>query len=248
MAEKVVERSGLRTPFKSSLDSAYAGGDPKTLRPGEAAAGTDAHKVLAVHCLRVPVASADVLEVPVSNEEMVVGSSVSLSAGLRGTGAYFLLPNLSWPEATALYGSGVTTNSVIAERVYIPVGIKVATIHIEVTTGAASALASVGLYSGDGALLVNSGTFDCATTGAKSNTLGAAVDVDFGWYWYAVVLTDNTIRLRASSTGTVTAIANAGTVQRGNGANAATAGVLPATLGTVTGQTFTIMALSKFQA
>lgn len=251
IAQKEIERSDLRTPFKSTLDSAYAGGEPKTIRPGEAAAGTDTKKVLATYAVRIPVPSEPVVEIPLSNEEVAGGVLVTPTPGLRGSGAFYILPDIATLESNPAtqYGSGVTNNAVICQRLHIPGHINVASVHIEVTTGAASALASVGLYSSDGAVkIVDSGTFDCSTTGTKSNTLGAAVDVDFGWYWYVVAISDNTIRLRARQTGTITAIANAGTVQRGSAANSASAGVLPSTLGVISALTFTVMALAKIQS
>jgi hypothetical protein len=252
VAQKEIERSGLRTPFKSTIDSAYAGGDPKTLRAGEGVVGTDTKKVIAPYACRIPVASEDAVEMPLSTDEAAAGAVVSLSSGVRGIGRFYLLPELKTPESdpATQYGSGVTNNSVRVQRIYIPIHIKVVSVHIEVTTAVASGLAAIGLYSSEATglnKLVDSGTFDCSGTGVKSNTLGAAVDIDFGWYWYAVTLNDNTMRLRSCQTGTFTALSNAGTIQRGNATNVSSAGVLPSTLGSISGLTFTVMACAKMQ-
>ena len=249
-ARKTTEAMRLATPFKSTIDSAYAGGDPQTKQPGESAAGTNAKRSIVSLSWDLPVASAEIIEVPIgSGDTGIEGVIQARSAGSATTGAYGLMPGWALPEATGTYVNS-TANFVRVMRESWLMPVLIATVHVEVVTTSAGALASVGIYSAEGNnLLVNSGTFDCASAGIKSNTLGTAVKLLPGFYYYAFTISDTTATLRAVTSGAnIQTVMNGGTIQRGQAANNATAGVLPATLGTVSDVSYTNTPLSKWQS
>lgn len=112
------------------------------------------------------------------------------------------------------------------------------------STVTASATASFGIYDLSGNLLLDSGAFSTAVaTQNLTNTLGSPVTLNPGIYWFAQACTNGTNDARGSAagaifTGSVLPIArNLNTVRQGTAANAYSGGVLPATLGVVTGVT-----------
>jgi hypothetical protein len=249
VAEKVVERSGLLPSIKSTLDSAYSGGDPKTLRAGEDAAGTDTKRILSAYSVFLPKASEDVVERPISGDTSVDGALRSLPAGSRSTGGAFLLPCFVRPETVATAIISGSANQVRGIRVFWPIGCTITKVMIEVVGATASALAAVGIYSSDGGTKwLDSGAIDCGSNGIKSVTLGTPVDVPMGFCCFVATCNDTTTTFRSAvMVSTVTNLENEGTVQRFNAANASAAGVLPSSLGTLTGASFSNLPFSKMQ-
>lgn len=109
-------------------------------------------------------------------------------------------------------------------------------IATETATSEASSLYSVGIYNVDGtALLVDSGTFNGASTGIKQNTI-TAVTLEPGPYLFAQTAnTTTTLQVRTCNIVLLNAISN-GTdiVNTSTAANASSSGVLPATTGSLT--------------
>jgi len=240
-------------PFKASIASGYTGGDPTVLLPGESAASADTKRSVVSIGWTLPRASDEIVIAPIGNDMAISGVVKTLGSGSRTTGAYHLLPNFHAPEAASGTGYGPgSANIVQVARVLWPAPLLVASVHIEVQTTSAAALASVGIYSAEGGnLLIDSGTFSCTTGGVKSNTLGAPVEILPGWVYYAFTVSDTTAKMRAVASGTgaaIQAVLNAGTIQRGQAVNTATAGVLPATLGAISDVTLSILPLAKFQS
>lgn len=84
----------------------------------------------------------------------------------------------------------ISANSVAASPIFVPEDTTADRLTLYINTGTATALWRLGLYAdnGDmypGALVVDGGTIDAATSGAKEITLGAPVDVPTGVYWVA---------------------------------------------------------------
>jgi hypothetical protein len=235
--------------FKASIATGYAGGDPTVLLPGEASASADTKRSVVSIGWTLPRASDEIEVDPLGNDMAIAGIIKTLGVGSRTTGAYHLLPSFRIPESTGTYVNDLA-NHIRVQRLFIPGPLLVATVHVEVVATSAGALASVGIYSAEGGnLLVDSGTFNCTAAGIKSNTLGAAVDLGPGWYYFAFTLTDTTATLRAETSGTnIQTVFNGGTIQRGQAANSATSGVLPATLGAISDVSYTNTPLAKLQA
>lgn len=129
-----------------------------------------------------------------------------------------------------------SANQVRVARLYLPMRLTVASIHFHISTAFAGGLCSVGVYSDDGTtLLIDSGAKSTTATGVVSTTLAATVTLGPGWYWVAYTCDNATSAISGTpASANPSAVLNAGTGQVGAAANASAAGVLPATLGTVT--------------
>jgi hypothetical protein len=81
-----------------------------------------------------------------------------------------------------------TLNDLVATPIWLPGGITVDRLGVEVTTAVATAVYRLGIYRDaggiPGALLVDGGTVDCSTTGNKTVTISQAIN-DPGLYWLA---------------------------------------------------------------
>ncbi len=120
----------------------------------------------------------------------------------------------------------------------LPFRAKVAQISWWVTTGGGSGKKlGIGIYDANKNLLLESGAVDGNTTGQAVVSI-TAVTLEPGIYWLAATsdsATTQVVTLEDSST--VGQILNKTATLFGTAANAATAGVLPATLGTITAAT-----------
>lgn len=85
IAVKAVGR--IRTAYKSIIDPAYASGDPKTKRPGEASAANVTKKIIATYAIKALAASDTILELPVGDETVVDGAIVGAADSGLFTGA-----------------------------------------------------------------------------------------------------------------------------------------------------------------
>lgn len=154
---------------------------------------------------------------------------------LTGAVATLYLPHTHSADATSVAVGAVNQIRVI--RVVIPVGMWVNSIAVDVRTLEAGKLIGVGIYSLDGnTKLIDSGALSMASTGVKSTTLGTTFYLPPGEYLLAITSDETGV-------GKVTTCAN----QSGGGyialstsyyctaANSGAAGVLPATLGALSG-------------
>lgn len=116
------------------------------------------------------------------------------------TAATFTLRNF-WPKPVASQGLPVppgTTQDTAASAldrlavfpVMVPHPVTIDQLGIYITTGEATSVCRLGLYSPaangrPGALLVDAGTVDCSTTGPKIATIGSPVNVTTGLVYFA---------------------------------------------------------------
>ncbi len=141
-------------------------------------------------------------------------------------------------------GAGVetmdTADEVAVYQFVLPFRAVVGRISFGVSTLEASTFAGFGIYDKDGNRLVHSGAVSVAATGVKSVTV-TAVTLEPGIYFHAWTVDGTTAAINVSgdaSNGTAADIQVQGSAAKiGKAANASSSGVLPATLGTVTGNT-----------
>lgn len=140
------------------------------------------------------VTEAMLASTAVTNAKVAPGAAIQASklnlaqttpGGLIRTGQAFY----HFPPATAV-GTNATGTAVLrAFPVYLEAGLTLDRLGVEVTTGAASSVARLGIYStgsdgAPGALLVDAGTVATTSAGAKEVTLSQAITAT-GWYWLA---------------------------------------------------------------
>ena len=136
--------------------------------------------------------------------------------------------------------AGVMSSGVTETRVFpfvLPFKATIRNITTEVTTGgAAGKKYSVGLYDADKNQVLTSGTIDAEAIAVTTTSI-TAVTLEPGVYWQAQTTDDNATQFRRilSDLSPFTLINDATDVI--GLANASSAGVLPATLGTITGST-----------
>jgi hypothetical protein len=160
---------------------------------------------------------------------------------------YFFAPTVFIPHDIVANTAVGANNQVRVMQFVLPFRVTVTRISMEVTTAAASAVCDAGIYAADGNTRhvyagANSG-FSAGTTGVKTVTLGASVTLAPGAYYYAWTCSDATVQVRLlNNPGGQNSLLNAVTVEKnGTAANAASAGILPTTLGTITAATAAAM-------
>jgi hypothetical protein len=221
VVEEKIGRAGGGLPFRSSISSTYAGGDPITKAVGDSAAAGEGHAVLQSYGYTLPRASDPVMEFPMGGSTLVAPIG-DLHDGILTEGAYWLIPSY-WPTVEGTFG--VTSKAV---RLICPLPLRVASGHIVVANGVASATGRFRFYtsrgSSLGSLILDTGDIDCASNGVKSVTLGSPVDLHPGAA-YAIHYTSNnasmTLRSSPLSTNGDDAL-NAGTTQQAADATFAT--------------------------
>lgn len=248
---RIVRRETEKTrndePFKAAIASGYTVGDPTVLLPGEDSASADTKKSIFPYGWTFPKANAEIAAMPLGNDIGLIGTIGSVGSGSPDTGAYWLLPFNVHPEAMTTVGA-TSNNNVRAVRIYIDAPFTVENVYIDVAVNNAGGLWAVGLYDSLGTTkILDSGAIDCATGGVKTADI-SPVTLSFGWYWYAWTSNDTTITVRAmTSTNTITNLINQGTVQRITAGNVSASGVLPSSLGTLTGVSQANIPLAKAQ-
>ena len=151
---------------------------------------------------------------------------------------YFIGAAVHLVSTGVLEPAGVA-NQVLVYQFVLPFRATIREVITEVTTLVAASLYSCGIYTPDGnTLLINSGTFNGATTGIKSNVI-AAVTLDPDVYLFAQTAnTTTTLVTRSLNLSLPCILLTGGAVVRcATAANASAAGVLPATLGALTSTT-----------
>lgn len=249
-ARKVVDRMGISPAFKTTLDAAYAGGDPKTLDPGETTAASETLRVLSVYSDCLPEPGEPVIKLPLSGGgHIVLGAIRALPAGKRHEGAYLLLPH-SAPETAPTSTAWTTANQIRGIRIPVADPFTVASLIFEVSgSPTGGCLAAAGLYSSDRTTkLLDSGAKDCSTSAIKTGTSVVGM-VPKGWYWLVFTCNDNTTQFRTiiDSNVALTNLINEGTVQRATFGNS-TGAVLPTSLTTPTGASFATFPFIKLQS
>lgn len=170
-------------------------------------------------------------------------SAPSSTTGLEG---FFAGVESIWnfSRQSAAGNSFVTNNKVWVHRFTLSKPRVVGRISICVKTLLNPSTIDVGVYDSGKNLLFNLGGVSGATTGNKSVTLGAQVTLPAGDYYIAwtgtssgtlsTLAVDGLDGSPALSVGLTTLLINVNGTRHGFAGNAATAGVLPSTLGTLT--------------
>lgn len=130
-----------------------------------------------------------------------------------------------------------SNNAVNAVQVVIPFIIDLGHISYSITTaGSAGAKIDIGLYNAYGtALLVHTGAQDATGTGVSKISV-STYSINPGIYFYAFTSNDNSVQMAVANIGRSADILNAGTTKLcGSSSNSSSSGVLPSSLGTITG-------------
>ena len=194
-------------------------------------------------------ASGDQATVAFTGIDLATGVTGVLPTANGGVGnntvagqGYFYGGCVNSPSSGAAAVVTGTANVVRVHQFVLTSSWTIRKLALEVTTLSVSNNISFGLYNAVGTtLLLNSGLIDATTTGAKTVTLGAAVNLTPGVYWYAYTATDNVVQARSWTPVNTQVALNANVVRHGTAANAATAGALPASLGVITTGNFNVM-------
>ncbi len=174
--------------------------------------------------------------------------ATTTSVTTTSTGGYLLLP-------VPITLAGLNVNQVVAVandvhcwRFFIGAPLAVIRIVAYLGTASAGGFCGFGVYSADGnARILTSGAVSTTAGGVKS--IAASATIGPGWYILATTH-DNVVSALRSVNNDATAdiVLNDTTVQKGVAANASVAGVLPATLGALTGSTAIGTAYIKLQS
>lgn len=155
---------------------------------------------------------------------------------------YFIGPNLTQAGLATSTGAVVgSAQQVRACQFVLPFRETVSSVTITVVGTVAASTVTVGIYDAPGTTkLIDSGTFDgsSATTQKKTFT---PVTIGPGVFWFAQsasTQTTLTATVVQGGAGTATVINNDTNKLCGQAANAATAGVLPSSLGAITGTNY----------
>lgn len=247
IVEKTVSRERGPLDVRSTIDASYAGGAPKTLRPGETVVGSETKKILIPYGSGVFIRASDsVVESDIGNDTVIIGKIGDAPSGVPYSGAYRLLPS-EMPSSTAFSTPTQTANQVRVFRFMQPLELKVTSVIFEVVGASGGTNGSVGVYTADGTTkLIDSGAQSLAATGVIAVTLGAAVTLPAAWYCLAWTIDSAIPTFRSVAAPANFNVLNQTTVQKGSAANGSTAGALPSTLGVITSLTFDII-LCKLQ-
>lgn len=181
----------------------------------------------------LPQANGGKIQVTTANQGYFWGTCQNAMAGLGSTAITSLV-------------SG-SANQVRAWQCVLPYSVTINKVSIEVQVNSAAQTCNVGIYSADRTTkLVDSGTFDMAVgAGApgttRTNTLGAPVTVS-GPIWVGFSCSDTTAAIGAAgaalgaNVGQLFGNIGGGPIM-GSAANATSAGVMPASLGTISAAT-----------
>jgi len=170
------------------------------------------------------------------------GASFS-TAGQGGfVGAGFPFPSAFYNNTTltaqALSGSA---NIITAVQFQLLASYTIRKISLRVGTGVASSSVNIGIYDSSGNRLIDSGAIATTASGTnQSVTLGTPVTLAPGTYYFAQSATGstNTVLAFGLALNGSANLLNLNSVRVGQAANATSGGVMPATLGTITADSF----------
>jgi len=180
---------------------------------------------------------------------MANGGAANASTAGQG---YFFGYTIYLPSATqTTAGDFQSANRVYVYQFVVPFQVTVRKVSINIGTGLAGSHVNVGLYNNSGSKLIDSGAFDTSVTGVLTATLGSPVVIPAGVY-YQAQSSDSTSASLIPTTGPNPAsisgpFLNASVSRIGRAANATSAGVLPATLGALTNDTFSFPLVTFFE-
>ncbi len=150
---------------------------------------------------------------------------------------FVLVPSIS-PHALTPILIGTIIDGTWAFQFVLPLRITFSKIITEIVVGgAAGKKYGVGIYDKDKNLLVQTGAIDAQAVAINSTSV-TAITLEPGVYWQAQTTDDVAVQARGFSSTVVDVwdLANKNTTRSGT-VNASSAGVLPATLGTITKST-----------
>jgi hypothetical protein len=153
---------------------------------------------------------------------------------------FVFLPYITVPQgsSTGTVAAG-TANQLRVVEFVLPLTITVGKVVSNITTLSAGQTLYAGVYDLSGNKLLEA-ALSCGTANGVSVTLGTAVALQPGTYFYAVSASDTTCAGSAiSMSGGWQNMMTKNTARMGTAANSVSGGVMPATLGTVTFGTFT---------
>ena len=157
------------------------------------------------------------------------------SVDTAGEGGFFGM--IIYPQGGAAAGAVFPiANKTNCVHMVLPFRTVVGQINSEVTTLQVGKLYGIGLYDMNGDLIVRTNAQSSTTTGIKTTSTSATVTVEPGPYWFCWSGDDTGIALLRLNLSGLVRSDKIGALQF-TAANDSTAGVLPATLGTLTGAT-----------
>jgi hypothetical protein len=171
-------------------------------------------------------------------------SGGSIVPVLNSAGKGYYIPGYELKSNVAAEAGDYTANNLVRVlQVVLPFKLTVGHISMNVTTGVNnSSTIDVGLYNAAGSLLVNAGGFNANTNGVKTATPTPVTINPQVLYFAWTANTSGTvgslgheaIQLASLLVANLFGVINLNGVRYGTAANSATAGVLPATLSTLT--------------
>ena len=140
------------------------------------------------------------------------------------------------PTANATTTALASADQVRVYQFVLPYRVLVARLAFSIATLSVGGLAGVGIHDKDKNKLFANEGISTTTTGVKTGTVSPSVTLEPGVYYVTWTADNTTVTLFASTTGSAQGtLLNAQSAKAGVAANTSTAGVLPATLGTITG-------------
>lgn len=171
------------------------------------------------------------------------GDGAQLSTFLTQTGAgAWYIPALTDQVSTSAFSSA---NQVRWWRFYLPLRLSISSLTIEVTTLQAGSSVGFGIYNDQGTVQYATATASSASTGIKRVAV-TPVLLESGFYILAWTNTGAVAQGRTSG-GSLLSIIVDTNPQLGTAANASAAGVLPATLGALSGSATIPPIICKFE-
>lgn len=164
------------------------------------------------------------------------------SAVISTAGQGFLVGG-NLPVTSVLAANPPTgANGVRAMQFVLPFKATITKVTLTIVALVAAEKVAVGFYDAAGTTkLLDSGVFDAGTASTQTLTVGA-VTLNPGIYYYAQTTTNASVTVQTTvPTAAMFPILNNNSVRMGNAANASVAGVLPASLGAITGANYSII-------
>ena len=174
-----------------------------------------------------------------ANGNLIDSGIASFGISSSGQGGIWL-PTVSFPSPSV--GSSVISASpdqVKVVQFVLTTKTTFTRLTAQSTVSDAGNTFNLGVYSAAGNKLADSGSLGCALNTVQVGTLGTAVTLQPGVYYFAYAATDTTCAMVSlTSVNSISNIFNKNFVHMGTAANALALGSLPSTLGTVTAAIF----------